>query len=66
MSWDRETVPNPGSAKARKEGCTCAVIDNHYGQGLPGYRDDELPVFWVDDDCPLHGGRTPTTKGELT
>lgn len=42
--------PNPGSDKAVKQGCTCPILDNGYG-------DDELGKtrgFWIRRDCPLH------------
>lgn len=45
------TTPNPGSPEAGEQGCTCAVIDNHYGRGMP-YPDG--PAFWISGDCPLH------------
>jgi hypothetical protein len=44
--------PNPGSKEAQDKGCTCAVIDNHYGNGVPG---PDGPMFWMNGDCPLHG-----------
>lgn len=46
-------VPNPGSEEAGYLGCTCAVIDNHYGQGFGP--DSENPHFWISEGCPLHG-----------
>ena len=42
------TDPKPGSPDARKQGCTCPVIDNHHGAGDPR-------GWWVSGDCPLHG-----------
>ena len=49
-------VPSPGSREARELGCSCAVMDNHYGEGFvwEGKRS-----FWVSDDCPLHGEESP-------
>ena len=44
--------PNPGSTEARKAGCLCPVMDNHYGKGMP-YPDG--PRFWANAECPLHG-----------
>lgn len=44
--------PNPGSEKAVKQGCTCAVIDNHYGKGFPW--GDTKQAFWITEGCPLH------------
>ena len=51
---DREPLapPNPGSDEAVARGCSCPVLDNAHGAGLP-YPDG--PVFWVNKDCPLHG-----------
>ena len=47
--------PNPGSQEAIEQGCTCPVIDNHYGEGA--YNDEQgNPLFWMNDDCPVHGG----------
>jgi hypothetical protein len=46
--------PNPGSREAQALGCTCAVLDNHYGRGFP-WGPEGRPSFWTSDDCPLHG-----------
>lgn len=46
------TSPRPGSAEALVEGCTCAVIDNHYGRGYGG--DGERYGWFVTGGCPLH------------
>jgi len=46
--------PNPGSEEAQKQGCKCAVIDNHYGEGL-SYPGVKGPAFWITADCPIHG-----------
>lgn len=42
----------PGSEEAEKAGCTCPVIDNHYGKGMP-FKDG--PKYWINGDCPIHG-----------
>lgn len=53
--------PNPGSAEAQKLGCTCPVLDNHYGRGVAsGFGEDS---FWITDGCPLHAPH-PTTSGD--
>jgi hypothetical protein len=44
-------IPNPGSKAAQDSGCTCPVIDNHYGEGVPS---KEGPEFWITQNCPLH------------
>lgn len=46
--------PNPGSPEAVNLGCKCPVLDNRHGAGLD-YPDG--PAFWINADCPLHGGR---------
>lgn len=48
-------APNPGSKQAGEQGCTCAVLDNHYGKGITaGWGTPEKPAFWVTEGCPLH------------
>lgn len=42
--------PNPGSDAARKQGCTCAVLDNNYGR-FPPYPPDG---WWITQGCPVH------------
>jgi hypothetical protein len=51
----RPAEPNPGSPEAVEHGCTCPVIDNHYGRGMP-YPDGAR--FWISGDCLLHGATT--------
>lgn len=46
-------VPSPGSDAAVEQGCTCPVMDNHYGKGVP-YIDG--PVYWINAHCVLHAG----------
>ena len=48
----RKKQLNPGSDKAVKEGCTCAVLDNARGKGIDG----KGKLFWINGDCPIHGG----------
>lgn len=52
MTDNREPPPNPGSEAAQERGCSCPVLDNHRGKGMP-YPDG--PRFWINGDCPLHG-----------
>jgi hypothetical protein len=48
------TNPNPGSDEALQCGCTCPVLDNHYGHGVP---DGNGGVnFWYVAGCPVHAG----------
>lgn len=50
-------TPKPGSDEAIKQGCTCAVMDNAHGAGIPGTEHlDGGPYFWYDESCPLHHG----------
>ena len=43
--------PNPGTPEALDLGCTCPVLDNHYGDGfvVNGER-----IWWRNAECPLH------------
>ena len=43
----------PGSPKAWRLGCTCAVLDNHYGRGF-FIGDDPEPRFYITRGCPIH------------
>ena len=45
-------IPNPGTQEAIDMGCTCPVIDNHYGRGVPA---ENGVAFWYVEDCPIHG-----------
>lgn len=45
-------ILNPGSPSAVREGCLCAIVDNHYGKGITIKGKQE---FWINGDCPLHG-----------
>ena len=51
-------MPNPGSADAKRLGCTCSPLDNHYGDGVvvdTAEGAELLPdVFSVASDCPIH------------
>lgn len=44
-------TPNPGSEEATKQGCSCAVIDNHFGKGYAG----QEGVFVYSAECSMHG-----------
>ena len=47
--------PNPGSIEAAKLGCKCPALDNGWGKGS-GYTDDSGdPIFWINEECPIHG-----------
>lgn len=52
--------PNPGSDEAVVLGCRCPVLDNAHGAGSDMYGPG---TFWVNADCPVHGGH-PETDGE--
>lgn len=64
MSDQTSAVPNPGSDEAAMRGCTCARIDNHYGNGWAGMRG----CFVYTAGCPLHwplgSKRGPFVAGE--
>jgi hypothetical protein len=55
-------VPNPGSIEARYRGCTCPVIDNHHGEGVPSTKGR---TFWITEGCPVHN-RTLATAIDNT
>lgn len=42
---------NPGSPEAIAAGCTCPVLDNHHGAGIPG----KVAGWWINPYCDLHG-----------
>ncbi len=52
---------NPGSKKAIKLGCTCAVLDNNYGWGS----DFGKGVFFITKGCPVHYKEVYFKNGEL-
>lgn len=54
---DNIQTPYPGTDAALRLGCTCPVIDNHYGKGVPTM---DGPQFWYTEGCPVHA---PTVKG---
>lgn len=45
-------MPNPGSDEARKQGCTCPVLDNNFGKGQ--YGNGEEYGWVIVGGCPLH------------
>ena len=51
--------PNPGSDEAKIQGCRCPIYDNAKGKGYLGGVEDEngKPIFVINLDCPLHGGK---------
>jgi len=51
-----EKTPNPGSIEAIDQGCKCPRMDNHWGAGI-GKDENGEPLFWINADCPLHGGK---------
>ena len=44
---DLRPIPNPGSDEAKKQGCTCPILDNAHGHGFGGN-------FVIVQGCPLH------------
>lgn len=58
------TKPNPGSEEAIKAGCTCPVMDNNRGKGIPiPGKDGKIETaFWMSGDCPIHGFKDKTTE----
>lgn len=54
--------PLPGSPQAIALGCTCPVIDNYHGAGVPVGEDQR--IWWYSEDCPLHGVRKDSAVQE--
>jgi len=52
---DEPIAPTPGSDAAVAQGCLCPVLDNAHGRGAGLYGPD---AFWINGNCPLHGGHT--------
>ena len=56
---------NPGSDEAIKEGCTCPVLDNGYGDPKRVPHDKfGRPLWWISADCPIHNPQTTKDKKE--
>ncbi len=53
MTATTNAVPNPGSQEAINRGCTCPVIDNHHGEGVPMGGGSGVS-FWMNAGCPVH------------
>lgn len=51
-----EDTPRPGSLEAVADGCKCAVIDNHHGEGYGG----QAGIYMMTAGCPLHLPETTT------
>lgn len=48
-------TPNPGTPEAIDAGCTCPVMDNNHGQGVPTrWPEPSEPSFWFSKGCPVH------------
>lgn len=54
--------PNPGSDEAINLGCTCPVLDNGHGNGCGRKDESGNPLFWINGNCPVHGGRINETS----
>lgn len=47
-------VGNPGSKEAIEQGCTCPVMDNAHGKGVP---QKGGVMLWQNEHCPIHGSK---------
>ena len=66
MAKKLNLTPNPGSKKAVEQGCTCPEMDNHYGQGVGYDGESGIPLFWINEGCPLHDtGKAPDVVREM-
>lgn len=50
-------IPKPGSPEALAKGCTCPVMDNHHGKGVPDGKG--ASQFWYTMGCPVHFPKVP-------
>jgi len=48
-------MANPGSDEALDAGCQCPVLDNGHGAGCGQFGEDGRPLFWINEECPIHG-----------
>lgn len=56
---DNMTKPNPGSSEAVEQGCSCPVMDNHHGKGIPVPDNGEIKrAFWINAECSMHGDQS--------
>ena len=57
IDWNHPKTHNeaPGGKLARAHGCTCPVLDNHFGR--LGFRFSG--GWYMNEDCPLHGQKVP-------
>jgi hypothetical protein len=53
--------PPPGNDVARRCGCICAVIDNHYGRGR--YGNWRNYGWFRRTDCPVHAAAIEFDSG---
>lgn len=58
--------PNPGSNEAIDQGCTCPVMDNARGKGIPVPNGDGTysTAFWMSGSCPIHGFKPRQEEAE--
>jgi hypothetical protein len=61
MDQQTDDTPNPGSVEAIAMECTCPILDNGRGRGSGMLGSEGQPLFWIADDCPLHGQVKHTT-----
>ena len=53
-------MPNPGSSAAKRMGCTCSPLENHFGEGVVEDGIMLSDVFILADDCPIHADQRTT------
>lgn len=51
----------PGSHNAVKAGCTCPIIDNHYGKG----RREDYNEYLINSTCQLHSQIIKQNQAEM-
>lgn len=53
LNWSKTMLP--GSNKAIKNGCTCAIIDNNYGKGR--YGNGDKYGWFITSGCKIHDNK---------
>ena len=56
---NNQEPPPPGSDEAIALSCLCPIRDNARGQG---WEFAGTVVFWVNENCPLHGMKLRTSN----
>jgi len=56
-------MSTPGSASAKRLGCTCPTLDNSYGEGAVIDGQVDFTQFYIAPDCPIHADSRTVVSG---